>query len=447
MRIQLLFILSAFVGLVYGQDLSKQELKLIQASESGNSDSVLLLLNKKVDVNCKGWDGMTPLHYAVQNGKLKTSKILISNGSKVNPLDIDNRSPLLLAVHFNHLEIAEFLIQSGADPNIKDFEGLTPLFYAAAYGDLLLTDMFLFYGGKQKVKDPDGKTPFMVAIWGGYPQIAELLKKYGANINSLDNQGNSSLVLAIQNQDTVCIDSLLSWGVDLETESNKGLTALELAIEQKDTISINSLINAGANVNHSVQEGLMTIDYADQIRAGDKIIEILENAGAKQRKGVLLNQINLGFGALISNNESRLGVALNWYDLKYQFGFYGGLSQRLKRIQVFYPVNDTIQYLFNETRTSFSIGSYKEFPIFRPGNRNQSGIKVYLGTNLSIGGFKASTKNPPARLSGQAEICWYFFDTNLQYELGYRYQLDNNSAIAPSMLSFRILVPLTSRLP
>ena len=446
MRILLLFIFTAFIGMVYGQELTKEEFKLIQAAESGNSDSVLLLLNKKINVNCKGWDGLTPLHYAVQNGHLRNCKILISNGAMINPIDIDNRSPLLLAVHFNHLEIAEYLIQNKADPNIKDFEGLTPLFYAAAYGDYLLTDMFLFYGGKQKIKDPDGKNPFMVAIWGGYPGIAGLLKKYGADINAVDNLGNSSLALAVKNQDTVSIDSLIRWGANLELETSIGKTALEIAIEQKDTISLKKLIQAGAEVNHEIQEGLVTIDYAHQIRAKDEIIEILENAGATPRKGILLNQINLGVVTLLNKDESRLGLSLNWYDLKYQFGFYGGISQRLKRIQVFYPVNDTLLYLLQETRTSFSLGTYKELPVFRPGNGHQSGLKVYLGTNLSIGGFRASSKNPPARLSAQAQISWYYYDTHLQYEIGYLYQLDGNNSISPSMLTMSVLVPLTPRL-
>jgi ankyrin repeat protein len=444
------FLLTVFLGslafAVFAQDLSKNELLLIQAAETGKNDTLLNLLEKKVNPNCYGWDGMTPLHFAVQNGHLTTCKILIVNGAKVDAVDIDQRSPLLLAVHFNHLEIAEYLIQKDANPNIKDFDGLTPLFYAAAYGDYFLTDMFLFYGGNQKVKDQDGKNPFMVSIWGGFPSVAKLLLQYGADVNSSDNEGNSSLMLAIDNQDTIALDSLISWGADTEIENKDGLTAVEIAILLNDTISLKRLINAGASVNHEIQPGIKTLDYATQLGRGSKIKSILIEAGAESRKGILLNHVNLGFYSQSNKDDTSIGLMGEWFDMKYRIGISAGIGQRPGRKQVRYEPNESLLYLLKETRTTFQIGAFKEFSLVHFPNRHQMGLKSSINTGMSVGSFKATTIKAPLIFSFQPQLSLFYNDNQLQYEFGYLYSVDSNDAIRPSMWTFKVFVPLTKRI-
>jgi len=160
-------LLFVFTGQGLTQDNVEKELELFEAAEKGDLSKVVTLLNDSINPGITAWDGMTPLHFASQNGHLRTVKALVLNGAKVNAKDDEERSALQLAVHFNYLDIAEFLVQHNADINSKDLYGLTPLFYAAAYGDYIMTDMFLFYSEGEPVTDPNGRSMFLAAVWGG----------------------------------------------------------------------------------------------------------------------------------------------------------------------------------------------------------------------------------------------------------------------------------------
>lgn len=405
----------------HAQELSDDEFALIQAAETGRTQDLLKYLEKGVNPNCAGWDGMTPLHYAVQNGHLQSCKALVLNGSNLNQTDIDHRTPLLLAVHFNQLDPAEYLVRKGADVNIPDADGLTPLFYAAAYGDYTMTDMFLFYKGKQTFTDSEGKTPFMVAIWGGFPNVAKILLDYGAEINHKDWKGQTALMLAILNKDSVLTDSLIHWKANLEIENNSGHTALELAIAENFMPSIQSLIAAGANVNHELKNGLRTMDYAISQAASKEIKALLSEAGATFNKKPSLTSFSLGIKSVLATEDLQLGLQAEWLDPRYNYGFRTGISQRPNRLKVLDPVSDSLAYLFRETRTTWAAGIVKLFPLLRFEPDNQLGILVQAQGEASIGGFKASSRKPDFQFYAIPALGFYLQGSMVRMEIGYRF--------------------------
>lgn len=421
---------------------SAKELLLIQASEKGENKKLIEFLNDGVNPNCSNFDGMTPLHYAVQNGNLSSVKILILNGANINKKDVDKRTPLLLSVHFNQIDIAEFLVQKDADVNIPDYAGLTPLFYAAAYGDFLMTDMFLFYKGNHTVKDLSGKTPFMASIWGGFPSVAKKLLDYGADINYQDKDGNTSLMLAILNQDSISLDSLISWNASLETENASHHTALEVALQANDRIAINKLISAGSDVNHNIQTDFNTMDYAISYGINKKIKDILSKAGATHHKALLLKNISLGITSMIGREDSKLGVKAQWFDSRYHFGFGFGLAQRPGRLKVFYPVSESVSYLFRETRTSITINSFKLLPLLRFRKGKHAGLVLSAELDASIGEYKASSKKAGFELYGVPSISLFYANSFIRYEVGYQYILGRNYLWSHSGIIFNIYLPL-----
>jgi len=400
---------------------SEKEFKLIQACETGKVEEVLQLLNDGINPNCSNLDGMTPMHYAVQNGHLMIVKILVLNGAKINKTDLDNRTPLLLAVHFNQLNLAEYLVQAGADVNIPDYDSLTPLFYAAAYGDFFMTDMFLFYKGNQAVKDFNGKTPFMVAIWGGFPLVAKRLLDYGAIIDTQDKEGNTALMLSILNHDSVTTDSLICWNASLEIENNKHLTALEVALSANNQYAIKKLIAAGSNVNHNIQNNYNTMDYAISSGVQKESKSVLINAGAIFHKAPSLKNFNMGITGMFGQQDSKVGIRTEWFDSRYKFGIQLGLGQRPGRLKVYYPVNDSLSFLFKETRTSLSVSLFRLFPLIR--FQQGASVGVILNANLeaSLGGFKATTTKPDFQVFGFPSISLYYANQDMRYELGYQY--------------------------
>ncbi|MEA1878701.1 MAG: ankyrin repeat domain-containing protein [Bacteroidota bacterium] len=445
MRFLTLITLISLAAASMAQKPSEKEFSLIQASETGKVEKVLQLLNEGIDPNCTNLDGMTPIHYAVQNGHLTIVKILVLNNAKIDLPDIDNRTPLLLAVHFNQLDLAEYLVQQGADVNIPDFTGLTPLFYAAAYGDYFMTDMFLFYKGNQDVKDYSGKTPFMVAIWGGFPLAAKTLLDYGADIDTQDKEGHTALMLTILNNDSVSIDSLISWKAALEIENNKHLTALEVAVSVNNKYALKKLIIAGSDVNHNIQSGFSTMDYAISSGLKKETKSILTEAGAKYNKALSLKNFNLGLTGMFGQEDSKLGIRAEWFDSRYKVGIQTSIGQRPGRLKVYYPMNDSLNYLFRETRTSFSFGLFKQFPLLRLPQGEHYGIIVSGTMEASIGGFKATSTKPAFQIFGLPSISLYYANPKIRYELAYQYNPAKSYLWTPSAVLISITLALKTQ--
>lgn len=78
-----------------------------------------LLISKGADVNAKGKNGYTPLHWAAEFGRKGVAELLISKGADVNSRSKGGffkkgKTPLGLAVDAGHEEVVNFLKQHGA---------------------------------------------------------------------------------------------------------------------------------------------------------------------------------------------------------------------------------------------------------------------------------------------------------------------------------------------
>ena len=62
-----------------------------------------------VDVNCKGDDKLTPLHWAAERGHKEVAKILIESGTEVNKVADCGWIPLHRAAERGHKKVAELL--------------------------------------------------------------------------------------------------------------------------------------------------------------------------------------------------------------------------------------------------------------------------------------------------------------------------------------------------
>jgi ankyrin repeat protein len=78
---------------------------------------------------------VTPLHYAVQSGNSETVTLLIEKGTSVNALTIDNQTVLHLAAQCGNSESAKLLIEKGAPVNAPEISDPTTLNSAAQSGN------------------------------------------------------------------------------------------------------------------------------------------------------------------------------------------------------------------------------------------------------------------------------------------------------------------------
>ena len=116
--------------------------------ESERYGAIAYLLQKGANPNCEGFNGNTPLHYAMDvahkiypGGSMdwlttkRTYKklglqALIKAGANISSLNDKGKTPLHVAASWDNLLGAKFLVENGANINLKDQDGKTPLDYA-----------------------------------------------------------------------------------------------------------------------------------------------------------------------------------------------------------------------------------------------------------------------------------------------------------------------------
>lgn len=84
------------------------------AARSGDVSEIEFLLSKKlIDVDLPDRNGMTMLHYAAGNKRLKIITLLLANGANVNAETLQGKTPLDFAQARGHEEVAKLLREAG----------------------------------------------------------------------------------------------------------------------------------------------------------------------------------------------------------------------------------------------------------------------------------------------------------------------------------------------
>lgn len=91
-----------------------------------------------VDVDAMNYEGLMPLHLAVQLGDVHSVEALLSFGAQVNGVDGKNgRTALYYAAEKSDLASAELLLQTGASPSIASYSGCLPVNAARSSGAMV----------------------------------------------------------------------------------------------------------------------------------------------------------------------------------------------------------------------------------------------------------------------------------------------------------------------
>ena len=88
------------------------------------------LILKEENKNPKDSTGYTLLHYAVENGHEKLSRMIINLTDAKNPKNNDGNTPLHYAALWGHQGICKMILDVVEDKKPKNKFGQTPLYYA-----------------------------------------------------------------------------------------------------------------------------------------------------------------------------------------------------------------------------------------------------------------------------------------------------------------------------
>jgi ankyrin repeat protein len=203
------------------------------------------------------------LHVAAQNNQVSTIEYLLSE----HKMDIDcknyqGETPLHVAACDGHKEAVEYLLQRGAGINIQDKRGCTPLHWAAMQGHHSVVEILLAQGANCMATSQQGFTPLMLAQTQKYECAAEILLNF------------QKLLVAACEGDIAAIQSLVVSGVEIPT------IILHVAAQNNQVSTIEYLLS----------EHKMDIDFKIKNANGESIWHIAAYYGIEEAIKYCLNK-------------------------------------------------------------------------------------------------------------------------------------------------------------
>jgi hypothetical protein len=146
-----------------------------------------MLIGKGVDVNYRGYEGITPLHCAASS---EHARLLIDAGASVDALDRKGNPPLFFARTY---EIVKLLLKKGASLHVKNNRGDTVIFeylYENSRSEVLIA--VLEVGANFESRNILGETPIVTAARLGLSEHFEILYKRGADLFFVKDAHNNN---------------------------------------------------------------------------------------------------------------------------------------------------------------------------------------------------------------------------------------------------------------
>ncbi len=191
---------------VYKVFENKDVAQLAIAAANGNIEEMKSLIEKGVDVNDAGQDGITPLFWAFLGDNIEGFQLLLENGAKPNTVIGGNHAmryytePIILEnddfeYTYDDAKFLEVVLQYGGDPNAVDAKDDTMLMIACGPGTMKRARLLVKAGAKLEQTTPlNGDTALLTAstlnqydkVWYLINQGADYMAKDKFGYNLID---------------------------------------------------------------------------------------------------------------------------------------------------------------------------------------------------------------------------------------------------------------------
>ena len=240
---------------------------LLQACKTGQSESVLFLLNAGADVSTTGPNDDTILHEAVHGhcSQETLQKIVGKQGVIVNAVNKNRQTALTLACKAAQTASIHLLLKNGADPNICDTEGFTSLL-AAVHGHCTIESLnaLIIHAVDVDAQNNDGHTAMWLACINRQQSFIKILLKAKSNPNIASTDGNTVLHAAVVGGCSKnIVQALIDHGANVNATNRDNVTSLMIACQRGDVNTITKLLRAGADPDIISSGGMKFVHFAD----------------------------------------------------------------------------------------------------------------------------------------------------------------------------------------
>ena len=217
---------------------------LISAVRTGNTESVVELLDRGVPVDIKDDKGLSLMHLAAQGGHVTTMRLLIRRGCNVDSVYDRGVTPLHLAAAMGQTKSVRELIRKGASKSVV----------ARSFGALFHKAIF-----KEGNEDEEVKlnafmsvgtsmcgTPLHQAALAGHVDTTVAMLEEGCSFDMVNSAGFTVLHLAAQGGHVELVKELVRRGCDVNAKEISGCTPLHSAAAHGRTEAVRELIKLGA---------------------------------------------------------------------------------------------------------------------------------------------------------------------------------------------------------
>lgn len=169
---------------------------LIAAVYRDDTNAVMDLVNRGMDVNSVDPAGNTLLHVAARNGNNALVEALIKQKANPNARNRVGDTPLALAAYNGNKAAIDTLLTAGAQINSA---GWTALHYAVFAEHPEIVAHLLGKGAQVDLRAPNQQTALMLAAKNGNVEIVRMLLNAKADPQLKDQNDDTSLMLARKN--------------------------------------------------------------------------------------------------------------------------------------------------------------------------------------------------------------------------------------------------------
>lgn len=306
------FVISILSILVFSWPFTED---IHEAAKAGDLQQLKEILQKNPDlVNSTDKDKMTPLHYAVDEGKLEAASLLLANGADIDAVNYKEETPLHIAAYEGNAEAVRLLLTHDADITKREMRDRIPLFLACNWGGDLET-VRLLIDARSDVNDKNsrGEIVLVSTLYYGKKEIIDLLIDRGATLpddedtlrrvlyitasNGMEKPFNMAVEKCKKQEipwwtgvpmhacarggSMEIAKALIAKGADFKEKNIYGVEPLHIAAENGRMEFIEFLLSKGADIDSLSFTGKTAFHYA-QDNGHDKLATWLISKGASR---------------------------------------------------------------------------------------------------------------------------------------------------------------------